>query len=104
MMIINDPIGNVALKLFYEGYFIQNRMSNFKRERELQIGTGSKHKLLIAEIDYEMFVLYIDGDRENGFVFELHHLDDLPRNIEVYCNAYAKAMEIDYESVFKFKQ
>ena len=101
---LNDPIAQIALKLFYDGYRLQNRRVNSKSERSLQICTGSQYELLITEIDYEMFVLYIDGDRENGFVFELHQLENLERNIEVYCKAYAKAMEINYESVFKFKQ
>lgn len=102
-MIINDSFATIAIKLFYDGYRIQH-IVNSKSERIIKIDTGSKYQLLIDEIDYEMYVLYIDGDRENGFVFELRQLENLQRNIETYCKEYAKAMEIDYESVFKFKQ
>ena len=101
---LNDSFATIAIKLFYDGYKIQHHTFNSKSERVIKIDVGSQYDLLIIEIDYEMYVLYIDGDRENGFVFELRQLENLQRNIETYCKEYAKAMEIDYESVFKFKQ
>ena len=103
-MLINDPIAAIVIKLFYDGYKIQHHTFNSKSERAIKIDVGSQYDLLIVEIDYEMYVLYIDGDRENGFVFELHQLDNLPKNIEIYCKEYTNAMGIDYESNFKFKQ
>ena len=101
---LNDSFATIAIKLFYDGYKIQQHLVNSKSERAIKIDVGSQYDLLIVEIDYEMYVLYIDGDRENGFVFELHQLENLPKNIEIYCKEYAKAMGIDYESNFKFKQ
>lgn len=101
---LNDSFATIAIKLFYDGYKIQHHIVNSKSERAIKIDVGSQYDLLIVEIDYEMYVLYIDGDKENGFVFELHQLENLPKNIEIYCKEYAKAMEIDYESNFKFKQ
>ena len=101
---LNDSFATIAIKLFYDGYKIQQHLVNSKSERAIKIDVGSQYDLLSVEIDYEMNVLYIDGDRENGFVFELHQLENLPKNIEIYCKEYAKAMGIDYESNFKFKQ